>query len=402
MYEMIIKLAWKNSFYRLSRTFLLIVMIAVSMSMMLWLQGLYDGMAENMIDKNKRAYSGDLSIFAKGYLVDKEIKENIASAELIKELEASKGVKALVSRVETQGLLATARKSAFVTLVGIDPKQESRFGEFEKFLKKGSYSLENNSALIGIELAKKLKVKEGSKVVFSSQDIHGEIVSIAYKIAGIVQTTNIVYDSRAIFVQKTKIQKVLGLKADEVMQIAIMSDDQKLIEALKKRYTNYDLKTFVELQPIMKQMQDMTVIFNSITFAVVMGVVFIGIFGVVYVSVLERLREFGIMLSLGYHYKYIKIQITLEALFVALVGYLFGAIFGALILYYMQVYGLDFSDFSDALEMWGYESVIYATMKLHYFIYTFLAIVLASLLSVIIPLRKIKKMDPVDVIKVEK
>jgi len=71
-------------------------------------------------------------------------------------------------------------------------------------------------------------------------------------------------------------------------------------------------------------------------------------------------------------------------------------------LVYFRDYGLDFSSFSDALEMWGYEVVISGTIKVSYFTTTFGAIITASVLSVIIPLRKIKKLNPIEVIKAEK
>ena len=402
MFNVILQLAWKNSFARISRTILLIVMIAVSMSMMLSIQGLYDGMSENMIDKNRRIYSGDVSFYAKEYLIDKEIKKNIQDSKLLEELRKTQGVEKIVTRVDTEGLLSTARKSAFITLVGIDLDKEKEFGKFGEFLKQGELKTQKNSALIGIELAKKLKVKLGSKVVFSTQDINGEIVSVAYKISGIVQTTNIAYDSRAIFVDKRKIQKLLGLHANQVTQIAVMASNEQLVKQLQTRYKQYDVKSFLDLLPMMKQMQDIMQIFNSITFAIVMAVVFVGIFGVMYVSVLDRIREFGIMLSVGYYYKYVCLQIILEALIVGILGYIFGTVLGVGLLLYLQMVGLDFSAFSDALEMWGYESMIYGTIKLHYFTSTFVAIMVASVLSIIIPLIKIKKLNPVDVIKVEK
>ncbi|MEJ2373637.1 MAG: FtsX-like permease family protein, partial [Sulfurimonas sp.] len=164
----------------------------------------------------------------------------------------------------------------------------------------------------------------------------------------------------------------------------------------------YDVKSFIQLLPMMQQMQDLMKLFNSITFIIVMSVVFVGIFGVMYVSVLDRIREFGIMLSVGYYYKYIRLQIICEAVIVGFFGYVVGAIAGFFLLLYLQNVGLDFSTFSDALEMWGYESIIYGTIKLRYFTSTFVAIMTASILSIVIPLRKIKKLNPVDIIKVEK
>ncbi|WP_304545614.1 ABC transporter permease [Sulfurimonas microaerophilic] len=403
MYKLLAKLAWKNSFLRLSRTFLLIMMISVSMSMMLSIQALYDGMAENMLDKNRRSYSGDVSIFAKGYLIDKEIKDIISDADMMtKNLKENPGVTSVIGRVNVQGLLSTARKSSFITLVGFDLEDEKQFGQFDQFLKSGELSVEKNSAIIGLELAKKLKVKIGSKVVFSAQDVHGEIISVAYKIKAIVQTTNIALDAKGMFVDKTRLQKLLGLQSNQVSQISVMLSDEKVTKEIQNRYREYDVKSFMELQPMMQQMQDIMYIFNSITFMIVMSVVFVGIFGVMYVSILDRIREFGIMMSVGYHYKYVRLQVILEAVIVGFLGYVVGAVLGYGMLLYLQYYGLDFTSFSDALEMWGYESVIYGTIKGSYFTTTFVAIVLASLLSVVIPLRKLKKLSLVDIIKVEK
>ena len=396
-------MAWKNSFSRLSRTLLLITMIAVSMSMMIGMQGLYDGMANNMLDKNKRSASGDISIFSKEYRVEQDIKYRIKNAHAIKEdLESLASVKAVVLRLKADGLAATARKSSFASLHGIDLEGEEKFGKFSEFLKEGAINFDNRGALIGLELAKTLKLRIGSKLIFSTQDVNGDINSLSLRINAILQTTNISLDSNAVFIDRKKVQKFLGVKDGEVTQIAIMGEEEGLLEKLKEKYAQYDVKSFLELQPMMQMMQDMMFIFNSITFLIVMGVVFVGILGVMYVSILDRIREFGIMLGIGMHYKYIRVQIFLEAIFVSLSGYLSGALLGAILLVYLRDYGIDLSAFSDALEMWGYESVIHGTIKLSYFTTTFAAIITASILSILIPLRKIKKINPIDVIKAEK
>jgi ABC-type lipoprotein release transport system permease subunit len=396
-------MAWKNSFIRLSRTLLVIIMIAVSMSMMLGIQGIYDGMVNNMVDKNKRSDSGDISIFAKDYRVNRDLSYRVKNAQEIKdEIQKMDGVEAVALRLRADGLLSTARKSSFALVVGIDLNEEERFGKFSEFLKEGSVDLQKQGAIIGIELAKTLKVRVGSKVIFSTQDGSGEINSIALYIRAIVQTTNIALDNSAIFIDIGQLHKFLGTASTEATQIAVKSKDEKLYGELKAKYPNLDVKSFLELQPMIKQMQDLMVIFNSVTFFIVMSVVFVGIFGVMYVSILDRIREFGIMLSVGMHYKYIRLQILFEALFVGLIGYLSGAVLGAVILIYLKNQGIDLSSFSDALEMWGYESTIHGTIKVSYFTTTFAAIITASLFSILIPLRKIKKLNPIEVIKADK
>lgn len=333
MFKLLVKSAWRNSFVRPARTILVVLMIAVSMSMMLSIQGLYDGMSINLIDKNKRSDSGDISIFAKKFRINKEIRYRISNADkIVHEIESLNGVQSVVQRVSADGLLQTARKSSFAQIKGIELQAENRFGRFDEFLKKGKIKLGKRDALVGIELAKTLHLKVGSKVVFSTQDEQGEINSMVFRIAGILQTTNIILDTNAIFVNINRVRGFLGIDKNDAMQIAIMSSNKSLLPLLKSKYPSLEVEDYFHLQPMMQQMQDMTVIFNSITFFIVMSVVFVGIFGVMYVSVLERIREFGIMLAVGMQYKYIRMQIFFEAAFVGFIGFVFGALLGLLML----------------------------------------------------------------------
>ncbi len=402
MYKLIIKLAFNNAFLRLSRTILVVTMIAVSMSMMLSIQGLYDGMTLSMVDKTKRSDSGEISLYNKEYRISKALKDNILNATAIKEeLLKRQDVNAVVRRLKADGLSATAKKSAFSTVIGIDLNAEEKFGEFSEFLKSGELRLDKRGALLGSELAKTLKIRIGSKVIFSTQDASGEINAMSLRVRGIVQTNNISLDASALFIDRTKLQKFLGVSKGEATQIAIRSDSLTLKDELSKEYKNLDVKSFLELYPMMKQMQEIMVIFNSVTFFIVMMVVFIGIMGVMYVSILDRIREFGIMRSIGMSYSLIRSQIFLEALFVGVLGYALGAALGFGALYYLENYGLNLSEFADGLESFGYSSVIYATTKMSYFSSTFVAIIGASLLSVILPLRKIKTMNTIEVTKVD-
>ena len=401
MYRLIFKLSFKNAFLRLSRTLLVIVMIAVSMSMMLSIEGLYDGMTKAMVNRDKRSDCGEVSMYNKAYRSSRAVRDTISNADIIaKELLKKRGVSSVVLRLKADGLSSTARKSAFSTIIGIDPQAEEKFGKFSDFLESGRVDLSKNGVLVGSELAKKLKLKLGSKLIFSSQDIHGEITAAALRVRGIIETNNVVLDKSALYIDAKKLYGLLGVAKGSATQIALRLDNESLIKTLKKEFKNLDVKSFLELYPMIKQMQEMMKVFNSITFFIVMLVVFIGIMGVMYVSILERIREFGIMRSIGMSYSLIRTQIVTEALFVGLSGYIIGALIGYGMLYYLQVYGLDLSAFAAGLESFGYSSILHATIKVSYFSATFFAIITASLLSVVLPLRKLKNMSIVDVTKV--
>jgi len=403
MFKMILKMAYQNIFLRKSRAILLILMIGMSMGVMVGLEGLYDGMSLRMIDKTKRSDSGEVSLYAKKYRLERDLAYHISHAdEKCSSIEKMDGVKSVVYRLKAEGLAQTATKSKPGSIIGIDLDDEERFGEFKAFLQKGTLHLEKNDAFIGSGLAKKLKVKIGSKVIFTTQDSHHDIQSIAVRIKAIIRTSNVVLDDTVLYLSRSKVTSFLSLPKGSATQIAVRSTDKEsavLKKKLSLEFPKLEVFSFKELYPQLKQMQSMMDVFNGITFTIVMIVVFIGILGVMYVSILDRIREFGILLSVGYAYRYIRLQIIAESLFLGLAGYMLGTVLGIAILKYLEYYGLNLTMFAEGMESFGMDPVIYATSKSAYFVSTFFAILFASLLSVWLPLHKIKKLNPVEVIR---
>ncbi len=403
MFNTVMKMAYKNIFLRKGRSILLVLMIGVSMGVMVSLEGLYDGMYQRMIDKTMRSDSGEVSLYAKQYRLEKDIAYRIKDADTVcKTLEKMPNVKFALYRIKAEGLAQTATKSRPASIIGINLEDEKSFGKFDEFLQKGKLELGKNDALIGSELAKNLKIKIGSKVIFSTQDVNNEIQSTAFRIKAIVRTSNVLLDNDALFIARQKAAAVLAVSSQSATQIALRSKTEApavIKQELEDAFPLLDVKTFKELYPQLKQMQSMMSVFNGITFIIVMIVVFIGILGVMYVNILDRVREFGILLSIGYAYRYIRLQIMLESVFLGLSGYILGTLIGLALLNYLKVYGLDLKMFADGMESFGMDSVIYAAIESSYFISTFIAIILASVTSVFLPLRKIKKLNPVEVIR---
>jgi len=402
------KMAWLNVWRRKIRSILVIVMIGVSMSVMLAIQGLYDGMTQHMIESTLRSESGEVILYAPSYRLHQNIKYRIENTDMItKQLHGIPEVSAVCERIRVTGLASTAHKSSMAKLTGIDIQNENVFGEFEDFIVEGKLEFgdDENGVLIGKKLAQTLKLVVGSRVVFSAQDINGELGSVSLRIKGIVQTSNPAIDDMALFVSLHKSRQITGLDEQESTEVALRVREEVTLEILKQKlktlFPFFEIYTWKELYPALEQMQVMMDVFNGISFAIVMMMVFIGILGVMFVSILERIREFGILLAIGEPYRYLRREIIFEALLLGVGGYLLGIILGIAALYYLKVKGLDLSAFSAGLAEFGMNSILYAAIKVHYFTLTFAAIILAALFSVVLPLRRLKTFNPVDVIQGE-
>jgi len=405
MYKIAQKLAFKSLFRRKTRTMLVILMIALSLSGLLVLQGLYDGMITHMINTTIRSDSGEISIYAKKYHLEKNLDYRInAYDNIITQLKKIPDIDAYTIRLSQDGLVATAHKSMSATLKGISLEDEKKFGTFETFLTQGAYSfgVKNNQALIGSKLAKKLNITLGSRIIFTAQDANAEINSISFRISGIVKTGNMAVDENSIFISMEQMSLFLGLN-QSATQIALRINDpvqlKQIQSKLQKHFTKLDIFRWDELYPLLIQMRDITDIFNFASYIIVFLVAGLGIFGVILVSILERMREFSIMLAIGTPYRSVRIQVIIEAVAMAFLGYLAGAVLGWILLSIIATTGIDLRYFQDGLESFGLNAILYADMHSYYFLQAFLAVILATFLSLLWPLRMLKKINPIQVIQ---
>ena len=405
MYKLAQHLAWLSLWRRKTRSLMVIMMIALSLSGLLGLQGLYDGMISHLINTTIRSDSGEISIYAKEYRLNKSLDYRLSPLSKFENTFSKiEEIDAYAVRLEQEGLIATAHKSLGATLKGISLEKEQNFGQLDAFITEGTYSFGkgNKNALIGSALAKKFHLTIGSRVIFTAQDVTGEINSISFRISGILKSGNPAIDENTVFVSMEKMSKFLNLK-QSATQIALRVKDTEHIGIVQKELQlllpDIDVLRWDELYPLLIQMQELMNIFNLASYAIVFIVAALGIFGVMLVSVLERMREFSIMLAIGTPYKIVRNQILLEASFLGLIGYLAGAFLGWCLLLYMSTSGIDMRSFEAGLEMYGYSAVMYANMHLYYFFQAFFAVFFATLLSVIWPLRKLKKIKPIQVIQ---
>ena len=384
---------------------MVIMMIALSLSGLLGLQGLYDGMISHLINTTIRSDSGEISLYAKKYRLHKSLDYRLTPVSKYEDIFSKvEAIDAYAVRLEKEGLIATAHKSLGAILKGISLDNEQNFGQLDAFITEGTYSFGegNKGALIGSTLAKKFNLTINSRVIFTAQDVTGEINAISFRISGILKTGNPSIDENTVFVSMEKMSQFLNLR-QSATQIALRVKDSESISMVQKELQTLlpdtDVLRWDELYPLLIQMQDWMNIFNLASYAIVFIVAALGIFGVMLVSVLERMREFSIMLAIGTPYKTVRNQIITEAVFLGFIGYMAGAFLGWIALLYMSNAGVDMRAFEAGLELYGYSAVMYANMHLYYFFQAFFAVFFATLLSVIWPLRKLKKIKPIQVIQ---
>ena len=404
MFKTICKIAWASLVRRKSRSVLLVLMIAVSLTGLLLMEGVYDGMTEQMITNAIRSDSGHISVFGQGYRLDPDLSRWIKDVDGVEAfLAGDRRVKSYVTRIKQDGLVATAHYSRGAMIIGINPQAENNHGRLGGYLHDGEYSFgkKERGAIIGFKLADKLQVRIGSKIIVSAQDSRGEVSSAPHRITGILKTNNMALDENAVFLSEKEIRKLLDMK-EGFSQIAIIAHDELQLPEiqgdLRKAVPGEDVLSWDELYPALLQSRVLMEGFNLVSNLLIFCVAALGIFGVMLVSVLERLREFGIMLAIGTRFGEIRNIIFVESFFMVFTGFGLGALIGFALLYYFKSHGLDLSVFGEAFEEFGMDAITYAIIRPSYFVTALVAVAVATFLSVIIPLRVLHKSKPIETI----
>jgi len=396
------KMALLHIFRRKGRAVLISLMIAVSMIGLLLMEGMYEGMMVQITQNSIKTGSGTISIQHKGFRSDNNIKYHIDDPQKVTEiLDKEPGIRSYVTRLSQRGLIATAGYSQGVNVTGVDLQREETHSGLQNFIIKGEYTFDKRSrgALIGYRLARKLKVDIGKKVIVTIQDADNEVVSVALKVEGILKTNNMAIDSNGLLMDLGRLRLLTGIEGSTEIAVLLVDqeDDTAVKQALISKISdaNISLYTYRELYPSLYEGEAMMKTYNRISSAFIFIVATLGIFGVVLVSVLERVREFGIMMAIGTQFRDIARLIVYESFLITMSGYIVGSLIGGLLLWYFKLYGLDLSGFSDAFSIFGLDSSIHAIVRLEYFTGSFFSVLFATLSATVIPIRTLKKRNPI-------
>lgn len=403
---MLLKIAYENLWRRRSRTLIVIIMIAVGIAVLTFMSGLYDGMVQQMVNDTIYSDTCEITIYKKDYHLTSKLSDSITDPQKVTALlEKNKKIRAFFSRLKNDGMISSARYSQGVKIFGITPENEENITNLKSSVRQGEYRLSpgKKEIIIGAQLADDLKVKLKQKVVIMGQAKDRSIASAAFRVSGIVRTNNTAIDRNAVFIELKDAQE-LFLLPNTVSQFSIVSKEQKDLNNIKidlqtKLGTAYEVFTWKELFKGLEVMQKMIDSYNAILYAIIFTVVAIGIFNIILISVLERVREFGIMLAIGTKFSQLAKIIVLESMLIGLLGFTAGSTFGYLLLIYFKLFGLDLSTFSSSLEAFGMAAVMRPTVALKYFMMSATAVFITSFIASLWPIRILKKLKPVQSIR---
>jgi ABC-type lipoprotein release transport system permease subunit len=405
-------MAWRNLWRNRRRTIVTLSSIAFGVLLAVLMTGLGDRSWTDTIDLAARMASGHVTIQNEGYLDAPSLKRTIRDVAVLERLADGTGeVTRAVARISGQTMLATAGKSYGAQFIAVDPgAEDERTLSMLEAIDEGSMfgSSRDPGIILGSKLAENLGVKMGRKVVYTMTDRGGEIVSGLARVSGVIRTGAQGVDAGICLLPIDTVREVLGYGEDEATQIAVFVSDHRRSDAVAARLdaqmpAGVDALTWRETQPELAGFIAMKVGGTIVMEIVIAILVAAGIFNTLFMSVMERLREFGILTAIGFGPRRLFGLVMWESLWMALVGIGVSALVTAGPYWYMHAKGIDFS----AMVGQGGSDVAGVTIKPILYVGIFpenaaaiaLAVIAATLLAGLYPAWKACHVVPVETIK---
>ncbi len=398
---MLINIAWRNIWRNSRRSLLVMVSLIVGVVAVMGLDGLMNGMLNQMLFNRINTDVGHIQIHKKGYRDNVEVNAFIPNKEKVEQtLRQNNNIKYFAKRVKNYGLISSSRNSTGVSINGIDINAEPNVSNIKDFVKVGKYlSGTKREILISKRTAEKLSVKLGRTVVLRSNTPDGSIGIQAYKVCGFFETFSSEFDKTNIFITNEEAQKLLNV-GDNIYEYTLILKDFTTAENIDEQLTtslgnDFEVLNFRELLPTVIMQMDMT---KEMMFVInlIVGVALIfGIINTMLMAVFERIREFGVLKSIGLKNRQLFAMIIYEAFILGLFGTIAGVIVGYIVFIPFQYIGFDLSIYAESLSSYSVGAVIYPEISILNVLNMLIMMPFIAVLGAIYPAVKAVKFEPV-------
>ena len=387
---LLVKIGWRNLWRNPRGTLLTALALGLGLTLLLISLGLLDGSHEQMVGNGVRFGTGHVVIQGQGYQASSS-QELLLPAPVISATEEflhtgamQHVVRGVSPRLLASGLLSSAANADAVRIMGVIPEDERAVSLIPQRIVEGNYlgDDQQSGVVIGTELARKLAVKIGAKVVLMTQAVQtpdaqtteadgGEMQSAMLRVSGIFRTGIQAIDAHIIQMPLPEAQALLGVP-DRVTQIAVLleqeGDSLMVAQGLRKQLTGVPIEILPwrESMPTLAQLFLLDDAFNYVMNGVVLAMVGLGILNTILMRVIQRRYEFGLCLAMGLRPVQLAVMIIGESLALTAISLALGLVLGMSVEHYFATRGLDLRWFfkSSLPTALVFDPIIYSRLSL--------------------------------------
>ena len=359
-FKLLLQLSLRNVLRHKRRNGMLLSAILVAVAAVVVSSALVRGFQRDMLEAAVANLTGHVKILAPGYLDDPNVQQSFQLAEDWRPDLDDAALAGWAPRVRIPAAIMSERSTRGIQLVGIDPAREHI-----SFI--GNAALEgeplsdtsDRRILVGRALAEQLETRLGRRLVIITQGADGRNREAGFRIAGLYDAEGTGLEKTYVFTGLKALQGLLDAEVVTEVSIRLRGEAAPLglKAALKEFFTGLSVLDWQELEPNSAALFAVADMAIFIMFLIMMSALIFGLVNALATSVMERIRELGLLRTLGMRPGSVVVQVVLESSILMLAGVLAGIAIGALFLYWLAD-GIDLSRWAQGVEGIGLRGVL--------------------------------------------
>lgn len=403
---MIFKIAWRNIWRSKIRSLTVMGSVLVGVWALIFVLSFTTGFINSYISSAIENEISHIQFHNPAFVDEKEVQYTLEDAVSIREnLSKNPMVKAFATRTINSGMLATARGSRGIQIRGIVPKEEANLTRLNEKLVEGVYldaSKSKNAILVSRRLADKMKLKLKSKPILSFQKEDGSSIPAAFKVVGIYELGNAVFEESNVFVRQSDLNRLMEAE-NLTHEVALLLNKIENLDTVKNTlaaaFPAALVQNYKEISPNVNLYESqMSVSIYAIIFIVMLALIF-GIINTMLMAVLERTKELGMLMAVGMKRLQVFTMIVVETLFLAMIAAPVGLFLGYLTVVYYGNEGIDLSAYGKGMDKFGFSDQIYLSLDVSSFITVTIAVAITAILAALYPALKATRLKPIEAMR---
>lgn len=399
---MIMKLGFRNIYRNKRRTIITCAIMGLGLAALIFADAFLRGLNENMITSVTSSFIGDGQIHRKDFLRTREIDKTLNNAsETLAALRADPLVDFAVPRVIASGMVASPTDILPMVIFGIVPEEEARITAIKEAIIEGEYLSDEsgNQLLIGDRLARFLGAGVGDKVVVTSaQAGTGQLTQELFRIGAIFRLKNKEMDSAVAFMGMKRAQAMLATDQSFHEIVFRFKDRESVVNpppAFFARFSQNDNEalSWKQVVPAIDAGIQLTSYSLYIGSIILFAIIALSTMNTLFMSLYERMYEFGIMKAIGTRPAFIFKLIVVEALALALISVVVGVAIGGALTLITQVTGINHLTDVEYLGT-TIRTAIRPVVIIHQYTLYPVAIVIFALISALYPALSAAQINP--------
>ncbi len=305
-----------------------------------------------------------------------------------------------VPRIRGFSLAARDMITRPAIVTGILPEKEDRLRNLSGDMTRGElFSPEDDYAVVAQGLAELLNISVGDTITLLGQGFQAMTATGIFRVGGIIEFALPEQNNFMVFLPLREAQWYFGAE-NRLTGLLIMVDDPGQIDemaaAIRERLDDewYTALTWQQLMPdIVGLIEMQNTVYRGIVwvFYIIVG---FGIFGTILTMLFERMREFGIMLSVGMKRRKLAIVSFIETVIIGILGVLSGLAVGFPLIYLFHRYPVELTgEIADYMLEMGVAPVFPFAIDPGVFVYQAVSIFIITVVISLYGINKIFRLN---------